>query len=349
MKNLKKVILLYIFGIFLISSFLIPRTTAQEWTYDGVDTESIPNFSVFPSEWYIYDSTNYSADILFPFEIIHGNISDPVTWGNGTCVWGNGWTLNTTSGEKTLDWYNFLVGYWNGTQVGILGIPYIIPVENDGNVSLAILNNIAAFYETGVFVSSNFENQQVYPNIYSIAFWNTTFNTAHFKLNFTNDGILTQLQTHAVVPGNMTLYSQPAQLTPVFSFTTENDTLIVNSTDADLKIAITDADNNNDGAVDTDYLYRIFFGSTWTSWMTIPPLIDFDLGSVSAGNYIVIMEVKNMYGVTQEQITIQYTPSETPTDGDGEAISGYPIYLVSIVAMVGVLIMIYRYCKKLRL
>ncbi|KKK42483.1 hypothetical protein LCGC14_0710830 [marine sediment metagenome] len=51
MKNLKKIICIYIFGIFLFTSFLIPRTTAQEWTYDGVDTINIPGFSVYPSEW----------------------------------------------------------------------------------------------------------------------------------------------------------------------------------------------------------------------------------------------------------------------------------------------------------
>ncbi|MFX0030275.1 MAG: hypothetical protein ACFE8B_13775 [Candidatus Hermodarchaeota archaeon] len=132
----------------------------------------------------------------------------------------------------------------------------------------------------------------------------------------------------------MSIYSQPAQLPPVFSFTTEDEVLVVNSTDIDLKVDITDADNNNDGVIDTDYQYRALNGSTWTSWASIPPLININLGSVSAGNYTITMEVKNMYGTTQEQIEIQYQP---PGDGDGEPpIPGYSPILLSIAILIGV-------------
>ncbi len=36
---------------------------------------------------------------------------------------------------------------------------------------------------------------------------------------------------------------------------------------------------------------------------------------VASGNYDITIEVKNMYAVTSEMITIQYT---APTDGDGD-------------------------------
>ena len=55
-----------------------------------------------------------------------------------------------------------------------------------------------------------------------------------------------------------------------------------------------------------------------------------------------------MYGVTQEQITIEYIPPEVSTDGDG-FISGYPIFLVSMIAMLGISIIMYRYRKKLKI
>ena len=139
--------------------------------------------------------------------------------------------------------------------------------------------------------------------------------------------------------GNLTLYSQPAQLPPVFSFSTEDDILIVNSTDIALKVTIAAADNNNDETIDTDYQYRVVKGSTGTSWALIPPLIDIDLGLVSAGNYMVSMEVKNMYGTTQEQIEIQYDP---PGDGDSPEIPGYSIILISIAFLIGVSFLIFK-------
>ena len=58
MKNLKKLIFVSIFSILLIGSFLVPKTIAQEWTYDDIDTTNIPGFSVYPSEWYIYNGSS---------------------------------------------------------------------------------------------------------------------------------------------------------------------------------------------------------------------------------------------------------------------------------------------------
>ena len=348
MKTTQKIILSSVFSIFLFSSFLIPITSAQEWTYDGADTEKIPHFSVYPSEWYVFQPPQYPPEILVLLDIVKGNLTDYMMMGKGTCVWGNAYMWNTTSGEKTLI-YADVISYWNET-VGFHSeaFAYIIPVENDGKVSLPILTNIS-LYVGMLLADNNFEHQQVYPSKYSIAFWNSS-NNAYFNLNYTDDGILNKWESYIVPMGNLTLYSQPAQLPPDFSFTTEDDILIVNSTDFKLTLAITDADNNNDGVTDMDYLFRILNGSTWTDWATplsIPlSIIDWDLGAVPAGNYSITMEVKNMYGVTQEQITIQYTPPKVPSDE--EVISGYPILIVSIVTLLCILIIFYNYRKKLR-
>lgn len=352
MKKLNIYILVGITNLILICSFLIPITKAQEWIYDGVDTPIIPGFSVYPTEFYVL---NWSEGVMPPnhlylLEILKGNISDYMGSGNGTCVWGDHLWWNTTSGEKTIVMYNVLIGYWN-ESVGFLssqGPPYIIPVENNGKVSLPILNNVSDFIE--LLISSwNFEHRQVFPNIYSIAFWNTSYNTAYYKTNYTDDGIIIHWETY-LVPFllNLTLYSQLAQLFPDFSFTAEDDTLIVNSTDFKIKTTINDADNNNDGVTDTDYSFRILNGSSWTNWAAPTSLLDWDLGSVAAGNYSITMEVKNMYGVTQEQVTFEYIPPEVIPDGDG-FISSYPIALVSIVAILGITIIIYRHRKKLRI
>jgi len=323
---------------------MVPRANAQEWTYDGANTERIPSYSVYPSEWYAYEISGAPTDMVTAIEVTHGNITDYMMMGNGTCVWANGWNLNTTSGEKTLTDTDTFLCYWNET-VGYHSMsPYIIPVGNDGKVSPTILGSVfALLLGTGL---NDMENSSIYNGIYSIAFWNETYNNVYLHFNWTDDGILTGFKSNSPSMGNLSLYSQPAQLPPVFSFSTEHDTLIVNSTDTDLKVAITDADNDNDGVTDTDSLYRMFYGSYWTSWGAIPTLIDFDLGSVPAGNYTVIIEVKNMYGVTQEQIEIQYVPPEEGNGGPPE-IPGYSIILISIALFIGVSFLIYKNRKKI--
>jgi len=303
---------------------------------------------VYPSERYAFNATmTGDPEILGLVEIVSGNITDPGS-GNGTVVWGNMWEWNTTSGEKTLQTTNFFIAYWN-ESIGYqsAGPGFLIPVENDGKVSAAILNNVSAFLAP-MLAALGLDAHQVYPSLYSIAFWNTT-NDEYFHLNYTDDGILSQWVSDIPSgPGNLTLVSQPAQLTPVFSFTGEGDTLTFNSTDFKIETTITDADNNNDGVTDTDYLFRILNGSTWTSWAAPTSLLDWDLGSVAAGNYTITMEVKNMYGVTQEEVIFEYIPPAVSTDGD-ELISGYPIFLVSMVAIMGISVIIYRYRKKLRI
>lgn len=347
MKNVKRIILLSTISIIFFCSFLIPGANAQEWIYDGANTERIPSYSVYPSEWYVYEMPMFPLDILVAIEVTHGNITDYMMMGNGTCVWINGWAWNTTSGEKTLAATNGLVSYWNET-VGYsseVTPPFIIPVENDGKVSPSILGWVSVFLETDTLVDQNMQNLSIYNSIYSIAFWNES-NNAYIHFNWTDVGILTGIESNIPDLVNASLYSQPAQLPPVFSFTTEHDTLVVNSTDTDLKVAITDADNDNDGVTDTDYLYRMFYGSTWTSWAENTTLIDFNLGSVPAGNYTVILEVKNMYGITQEQIEIQYAPPQEGDDGSPE-IPGYSIILISIALFLGVSFLIHKNRKKM--
>ncbi|HEC39151.1 hypothetical protein LCGC14_0710850 [marine sediment metagenome] len=165
-------------------------------------------------------------------------------------------------------------------------------------------------------------------------------------MNYTDDGILTNWEAYLLLAppmGNITLYSKPAQQAPAFSLTTESGSLSATSTDFKLNITITDADNNNDGDIDTAYQYRIQNGSTWSGWASPPSQLDWDLGSVASGNYDITMEVKNMYGVASDAITIQYTAP----GGDG-AIPSYPIAIISLMAILSVALIILKQRKKLR-
>ncbi len=361
MKNSKRIILISILTLMILPLFLIPRTAvAQEWIYDGVDTERIPNFSVYPTEWYVGNITHIGYPAYFPdenytiFEIVKGNISDtylgmpPLP--NGTVVYGNIWMVNATSGEKELGpnvipemplcWYNASFGYASF-------FTSIIPIDDSGKVSAQILQNVSNWVGGVHLEDYPFQNNATYPNIYSIRYWNST---DYFMVNFTDDGIFKKLE-HTLLTlqmPNVTLMSQPAQLPPDFSFTTETESLTVNSTDFKLNITITDADNNNDGEIDTDYLYRIQNGTEWSDWATIPDLLDWDLGDVEEGSYDITVEVKNMYGVAQEEITIEFTLPEEPGDGDG-IIPSYPIALISIIVLFSISIIIHKYRKKLRL
>ncbi len=347
MKKSNKYILIGITSLILICPFLISITKAQEWPYDGADTSIIPDFSVYPSEWYVYNITGLlPPNHLLIAEILKGNITD-LGLGNGTCVWGNFWTWNLTSGEKINTMPDTLYAFWNETYYGSQNIPFIIPVEDNGILSLPIMSNVSDFFENALMSTVIWENKQVFPNIYSFAYWNTS-NGAYFHFNYTDDGILSQWEPHLISGGgNLTLHSQPAQLPPVFSFSTDDDILTINSTNFKIATTITDADNNNDGVTDTDYLFRVLNGSTWTDWAAPTSLLDLDLGSVATGNYTVTMEVKNMYGVTQEQITIEYIPPAVVNDGG--FVSGYPIFIVSMVAILGIIVITYRNRKKLKI
>jgi len=331
--NLKKIVLIGFLSMVLLSGFLTPATKAQVWTYTGADTQPLPNFSLFPSEWYVYDF-DYFPGIYAVNEISHSNISD-YGGGNGYCVWSNGYTKNITSGELVFSTTSSLAS-WNDS-IGWQGTGLFIPVENDGKVSQRILDNVSAYLFNYLGL---WEFNQTYLSSYSIALWNEVANNYFMYLNFTEDGIMTKstIDLGAIPSGISTLVSWPARLPPEFSFTTESGVLDVNSADIKLNASITDADNNNNGVIDTDYLYRILIGSAWTNWTTIPTLIDYDLSSIPSGAHQITIEVKNMYGITQEQITIQYTAPTTP-----EGIHGYSTILITIVLLLGISTILFKY------
>ncbi len=326
----------------LLSGFLTPKVTAQVWPYNGADTEKIPSHSVYPSEWYIYNST-VTPDKFQIWEISHGNISDPGL-GDSYSVWGNRYYQNVTTGALEFLGED-LFSSWNDS-IGYQGNFYMAPVEADGMVSQRILDGFKDRYG-GFMAPGSFEYNQSYLSSYSIAFWNETGDDSYLHFNFTSGGILidmTWYYTTALYLPNATLISRPAQLPPVFSFSTEDGILDINSTDIKLNVSITDADNNNDKTTDTDYLYRILIGSTWTNWTILPALIDYDLSSIPPGAHQITIEVKNMYGVTQEQISIQYTaPTITPG-----TIPGYSTILIVGILALGVSIIMFRYHRKSR-
>jgi hypothetical protein len=336
MKIIKKTMIFFIFSASLLSLFMFP-SYGQEWTYDGVDTQNIPSFSVFPSEWYEYQHTMFPPENLSAVEITFGNISDPGP-GPGYCVWGNTYFKNSTSGELHMMENAILINYWN-ESIGYFGSPFLIPVEIDGKVSDNILGNASIFWESSILSTVTFENNQIYPNLYSIAFWNETYNNVYFLINYTDNGILNAYSCYNLPYGNLTLYSRPAQLPPAFSFAPELGSLVVNSTNFVLDIDIAPADNNNDGVTDTDYLMRHLQGSTWTSWGTPPSQLLWGLGlSAPAGNYTITIEIKNMYGVTQEQIEVQYEPSSEAEP----PIPGYPTLFIAFAIFIGISFLIFK-------
>ncbi len=355
MKYSKKIILISILTLMMLPLFLIPRTAvAQEWTYDGADTEIIPDFSVYPSEMYNYNETGIyaSPENYTIIEILKANITalhwELTTWANGTLIWVKLTMVNATSGEKWIQAKEIEMFWWNQSFGYHAWFPFIIPIEKDGTVSEDMLNNVTSLIDLWCsWAGITFENSATYYKEYFFHYWNSSYNNAYLRANFTDDGILTKFEHYKTGFDyqNYTLMSQPAQKAPAFDFTTEHDTLTVNSTEFKLKINITDADNNNDGEIDTDYLYRIQNGTEWSDWADVPNLADWDLGDVEAGSYVLTIEVKNMYGVTQKEITIEYEPPKKKR----EIIPSYPFALISIIVIFSISIIIHRYRKKLRL
>ena len=231
------------------------------------------------------------------------------------------------------------MGSWNDS-IGYQGLGGLLPVENDGKLSQDILNNVSSHL---LSISIDWEFNQTYTNPYSIAHWNETITDYFIHYNYTDGGALSVYTIWGgVFPyANSTLVSLPAQLPPEFSFTTEDGILDVNSLGIKLNVSLIDADNNNNGITDTDYQYRILVDSTWTTWTVLSDLLDYDLSSVPSGAHQITIEVKNMYGVTQEQITIQYT---VPTTPDG--IPGYSAMIVTAVILLGASVIILRYKRN---
>ena len=344
-NNIKKIALFGFFLITFFSAFFVPAVKAQAITYDGADTVHFPNFSIYPSEVY---EMNYTVKIggsylvepekYYRQEFVHGNDSYQMVgssistqWGYG--LWGAAYTMNATSDtvismklDQQLVFYNDSISF-NDTYL-------YIPVGISGVVTPSIFNWVAGYLNVSYMFG------EIYHSINSVHFWNSTYDYA--KYNFTSDGIL----ENSVINGSgdtftLILMSQPAQLPAVLNLATEDGILNISSTNVKLDLNITDADNNNDGVIDTDYLYRTLIDSTWTSWTPISALIDYDLSSIPSGALNITIEVKNMYGITQDQITIQYTAPSTP-----DAIPGYSTLLIVGLLALGASVIIIRYRKK---
>ncbi|KKL93837.1 hypothetical protein LCGC14_1870710 [marine sediment metagenome] len=335
-KNLtKKIFLIGFFSFTIFSAFLMHTTKAQTWTYNGVDTERIPYHSVYPSEWYVYNVSDDSQR-FFIYEISNGNVTD-LGLGNAYCVWLNRYWQNATSGE--LEYVDTVpINSWNDS-IGYQGTGYLLPVEDDGKVSQRILENVSSYISN--YGIRGWEFNETYLNPASITFWNETFNNRFWYINYTEKGIFASNRWDFIPVGNMTLISVPAQLPPEFSFSTEDSILDITSSNIKLKVNITDVDNNNNGVIDTDYQYRILINSAWTNWTTLPALIDYNLSSIPSGSHQITVEVKNMYGITQEQIIVQYT-APPPDNG----ISGYSTMLIAILLFFSASIILFRHRKK---
>lgn len=342
MKTTRKLLILSFFCMTLSSLFLIPIAPAQTVEYNGADTESIPHFSVYPSEWYIYETYHLSDEPFYRlFEITHGNVSD-VGMGYGDCVWATSHNINITTHViyYTSEGYS-LLGFWNDTT-GLFQTSIFLPVESDGIVSERIFNNVSSYYENNVFANPNWfdYNESNYDDL-TIRYWNEIANDYSYNTTWGSDGVLLSVnETHPSMP-NMTLYSRPAQLPPTFFFTTTSGLSTVSSSQISLGLTIPDADNNNDGLADIDYQYRVFESGVWSDWAVVTPFIDYDLGSVSAGNYTLTVEAKNMYGTTQEQIEVEYAPTSS------DAIPGYSAVLILVVLGFSISILLSKYRKKL--
>ncbi|MBY8989410.1 MAG: hypothetical protein KGD58_01540 [Candidatus Lokiarchaeota archaeon] len=359
MKTTRKLLLISFLCIPLTTLLLIPMAPAQDIIYDGADTENCPSFSVYPSEVYEFNVTDENPSFQrFPESydkiiIQKANVSDlnvntipPLIYGNGVNVWSTIYEINATSG--TIDWShtNWLSAYWNeslgfcGTLNLASSVAPFIPLDSGtGTVSVSILNAVIDWIN---YSQVKFEHRKIYPAIHSFHIWNES--VTHFiKANYTEDGILLKSENNFEFDWafNYSLMSQPAQLPPVFSFATTSGLSTVPSRHISLDLTIPAADNNNDGLPDTDYQYSVFESGVWSDWGIVTPFIDYDLGSVPAGNYTLTVEVKNMYGITQEQIEVEYIPSSS------DAIPGYSALIILVILGFSVSILLGKYRKKL--
>lgn len=348
MKTTKKLLVISFFCMTLTSLFLIPIAPAQEFVYDGANTERFPYFSVYPSEVFEYNLTGFIWDNIvaanetyYKYEIVKGNNTfyyyvDGFTSQKGYGLWGKTTTVNATSGavmsvspEEQLAFWNASIPY-NGT----MGVSFI-PVDDDGIVSPFIFDKVVDYFN----VSRSYLYAKAYYDIYSMHFWDAA--DEYIKLNYTENGILKDYrwvdQDEKSI--NQTLMSMPTRLPPAFNFTTESGELTVSSKRVTLDLTIPSADNNNDRLPDTDYEYRVLEGEVWSNWTAVTPSIEYNLGSFSPGNITLTVEVKSMYGITQEQIEIEYTPSK-------DAIPGFSTVLIMVILACSVAILLGRYRKR---
>ncbi|MFX1574851.1 MAG: hypothetical protein ACFFB0_19105 [Promethearchaeota archaeon] len=334
----------FLLVFFLLITFIPKTTVGHEWTYEGANTERIQNFSVYPSEQYFYNITGggYPNENYTIIEVVKGNVT-----GDTVGIFGNLYIGNLSSGEEYLKIENNNIALWSESMGYFAVTPLFIPIDENGLVSEEVLQySTQSFKPVWSYYGISFEHNATYPNEYSIAYWNETYNKAYFLENYTSDGILKNLEVHLVTypPANMSLISEPSQLPPDFEIYVDQGTLVVNSTNIKLNISILDADNNNDGEIDDDYLFRILNGTDWTEWIEPLELINWNLSDNKAGNYTINVEVKNMYGITQKQIEIEYKPAKLKNG----VIPGYSIMLISLFIPLGGLITVCKLKKKLK-
>jgi len=355
LTNIKKQISIFVFiSVFLIISisFLPRESVAEEWTYEGIDTLRIPEFSVYPSECYsyIYLEGSYLYGNFMMFEITKANLTNSylhppiinIPMGeNGISIWAEQWLGNVSTGEKQKIVSDVQLVYWN-KSVGYRAVnTLLIPLEENGMISEETFENATENWEIMFFPIAGLTFEHFTTNINSLSckYWNDTYNQAYFIANYTEDGVLKDIETYIDYGmDNVTLLSKPAQSTPDFEIISENGEFIFENRNVILNVTINDADNNNDGVIDDDYLYRIFVNSQWTDWAIPTNQINWTLSGSEAGNYTITVEIKNMYGITQEEITIEYAPavSELPV------ISGYSIITIIFCFALGVLILLIR-------
>jgi len=305
---------------------------------DGADPPQIPSFSVYPSEVYIYQYSTKPDEVTI-YTISHANVSD-FSLPQATHIWGDMTRKNLTTGEINYASGDYNIIAWSQTE-GCKGIVFL-PITPGGGVEAIALNNATSTLEIILIgnYDAEFEHKAVYPNYNSLAFWNSS-NGDYYRVNWTSDGILNKKTANWGTQANTSIYSRPAQLPPQFTFTTETGSVNISSKHVSFDMSIVDADNNNDNATDTEYMYRIGNGVDWTDWADLLPIVDYSLSGSPTGALTITIEVKSMYGVAQQSLGINYTPSD-------DAILSYSGVLVFLVLIFSVSILLQQ-SKKLLL
>ena len=361
LKNNKKQIsiLVSIFVLLIFSIINTPQNcVAEEWIFEEVDTEMIPEFSVYPSEhytWIYLDGSFYGNFMLI--KITKANLTDEynhfsmlnfLMGENGTSIWGEQWLGNVSTGEAQLLYKNIQLVYWNKSIGYRAANTLFIPLEEDSTISEETFINATENWEISFFpiMGANFEHFTTYSNSLSCKYWNDTYNEAYFAANYTNDGVLRDLETYSVptIPINITLSSKPSQLPPDFDIITETGEFLFENKSIMINVTINDIDSNNDQITDDDYLYRMYLDDQWTDWTTPVEKINWTLSEDLAGNCTLIIEIRNMYGTTQKEITIEYDPHEP--NGGSPLIPGYSLIAIIFSISTGLITLLLRNKKK---
>jgi len=351
MKTVRKLVLYSILCIMTSSFLFFPGVRAQDIVYNGVDTEKFPNFIMYPSEVYEYNYSSFISkwqarpEFYMQFEFLKGNdtflLDMPGVFlydSPGYGIWGNFYGINDTTGAITHQISDYQIAFWN-ESILLYGSGRFIPVNASGEVSRSTLDKAAEACNSSWWMG--YLNMEVYYNINSFRLWNGP--SDYIIANYSSDGIRLNFIVNVSASSMLftdTLMSRPVQLPPVFSFATHSGLSTVSSRQVTLDLTIPAADNNNDGLPDTDYQYRMYEGGIWSTWEDVTPTMSYDLGSVSAGNYTLTVEVKSMYGVTQEQIEVEYIPSSS------DAIPGSSVLLIVAIMGFSISILLSRYRKK---